>query len=406
MAALKWDDVVQTPEYQSLNPAQRLEAQKQYFSDAIAPQLPKDADINRIRLQFLTDVSENKQNTDPTVGMSADQKFVAGAGKAFVDLARGAGQLTGLVDRKSIDEAKSLDAPLMQSTDNVLGMNVRPAFWGNLTGNITAALPASVIPGANTALGAAAIGAGLGALQPVGTNDSRLTNTTVGAALGLGGYGLGKLADRAVTSAREGVANIENSIASKANAQAAAETASARSAAGNAAQNAYRQLEHLRELGALRTLTPEEAQVAAQLEQELAGKAAEKLLPAAAAKEATAKAYQEALSTEGQRAADLAASKLSGSEAMNQLMVRLKRYGPAAVGGAIGHFLIPGLGTAGGAATGLVLRPAIRSAMNLAKNPAVQRGLLMPIADAGLLTNPAIPQALGLLGPSSYFANE
>lgn len=112
---------------------------------------------------------------DPTEGMSTTEKFLAGAGKAFVDAGRGVGQLVGLVDRKDIDEAKKLDAPLM---------NTGAGTVGNIVGNVAAYAPLAVIPGANTIAGGALVGAGAGALQPVGTDDSRLNNAAIGAAAG------------------------------------------------------------------------------------------------------------------------------------------------------------------------------------------------------------------------------
>lgn len=358
----------------------------------------------------------SKPSFDPTEGMSTTDKLLAGVGKAFADAGRGIRQVVSPVksalsgasseeDRQAmaklqaeVDEARRLDAPLMNTTAGKVG---------NVGGNIAMALPLSFIPGANSAIGAGLIGGGLGFIQPTAEGESRLQNTATSAAFGLGGYGFGKLLGKAVSSASRKVANIEKAVAEKAAKQAAAETASARSAAGNAAQNAYRQLEHLRELGAMRALTPDEALVAAKLEKELADKAMEKLLPAVAQKEATAAAFKDAVKTEAARAAKLAAEKLSNREVKSQVMARMKRYGPAAVGGILGNMMFPGLGgSVGGAATGLVLRPAIHSMRRLATNPAVQHKLLSPVANAGLLGNPVVPQALGLLSPSIYAAQE
>lgn len=354
-------------------------------------------DVRPLMEQLSQETSEKIKNST-IESMSASDKFLAGTGKGFYDLARGAGQIVGMVDRKDIDESNLVDAPLMSTSAGKVG---------NVVGNIAASVPAAFIPGANTALGATLIGAGMGGLQPVATGESRLTNTAIGGAAGLAGYGLGKGLDKLRSSAASKVASIESSVSNKAAAEAAAETASARSAAGNAAQNAYKQLEHLRELGAMRALTPEEALVAANLEKELAGKAMEKLVPAVAQKEATATAYREAIETESKRAAELAAKRLSGGEAWQQFMARAKRYGPAVLGGFFGNMLFPGLGGAvGGMATGLAIRPTIRSVATLAKNPAVQNQVLSPIAKAGLLSNPEIPRALGLLAPSIYFGNE
>lgn len=109
---------------------------------------------------------------DPTDGMSGTDKFLAGAGKAFADLGRGAGQWIGAVDRKDVAEARKRDAALM---------NTGAGIGGNITGNVAALLPTAMIPGANTYTGAAAIGAVTGALQP-----SVSTAETAGN-IGLGG---------------------------------------------------------------------------------------------------------------------------------------------------------------------------------------------------------------------------
>lgn len=124
---------------------------------------------------------------DPTEGMSGGQKFLAGAGKGFADLGRGAGQLLrsgigetagnalGLPTTADIEESRRLDAPLMRTGAGVAG---------NVAGSIAAALPTAFIPGANTIGGAAVLGAAQGALQPVGEKDSRLQNIGTGAVFG------------------------------------------------------------------------------------------------------------------------------------------------------------------------------------------------------------------------------
>lgn len=141
---------------------------------------------------------------DVTQDMSRTEKFMAGAGKAVVDTARGAGQAArewmdtlvtpqnlthmitggktptmgdsmGLPTRTDIDEVKKLDANLM---------NTGWGMAGNVTGNVAMALPLARIKGASTILGGGIIGAGQGALQPVGTDDSRAQNMVVGGAAG------------------------------------------------------------------------------------------------------------------------------------------------------------------------------------------------------------------------------
>lgn len=331
---------------------------------------------------------------DPMEGIGFGQRALEGAGKAFVDPARAVGQMLGLVPQSEIDEAKRLDAPLMDTAGG---------FAGNLGANLLTAL----IPGGNTIKGAALVGGGLSALQPTATGESRLNNTLMGLGLGGGGALAAKGLGRAQTAATNRVAALEEGVKARAAADAAAETASARSAAGRTAQDAYRQVENLRDLKALGLLTPEQEVIYRELSEELARKSAGNLASSAAAKKEAAAAYKEAVETEAERAAKLAAEKLSPKEAKNQLMARIKRYGPGVAGGIAGNMIFPGLGgMVGGAATGLVLRPTVRSAINLAKNPAVQYSLLGPVARSGLLDDLSDPRILGLLAPSIYAAKE
>jgi hypothetical protein len=165
-------------------------------------------------------------------------------------------------------------------------------------------------------------------------------------------------------------------------------------------------MEHLRELDSVGALTAEQSKVFKELSEELAKKAQGNLLPSAAFKKETAQAYREAIESEADRAAALANDRLSGKEAKSQMMARLKRYGPAALGGALGSIALPGVGTLGGIAGGLYLRPALRSMVNLSKNPAVQYRALRPLANSGLLGDLSDPRVLGLLAPSIYAAQE
>jgi len=142
-----------------------------------------------IRRQRSAPVAQPAQQAayDPTQGMSTSEKLLAGAGKAFVDLGRGAGQLArsalpesaanrlGLPTAADIEESRRLDAPLMRTGAGTIG---------NVAGSVAAALPTAFIPGANTIGGAALLGAAQGALQPVGEKDSRLQNIGTGALFG------------------------------------------------------------------------------------------------------------------------------------------------------------------------------------------------------------------------------
>lgn len=126
---------------------------------------------------------------DPTEGMSGTDKFLAGAGKGFVDIGRGVKQMLGMADQSEIDEARRMDAPLMKTGYGVAG---------NVLGTVAAAAPSMFIPGANSVGGAAAVGGVLNALQPTAADESRLKNAALGAATGgMAQYGLGKIAGMA-----------------------------------------------------------------------------------------------------------------------------------------------------------------------------------------------------------------
>lgn len=135
------------------------------------------------------------------------ENAAAGAGKAVSDLGRGAGQLLrsglsyssrgeaisnglGLPTRADIDESEKRDAALM---------GTKAGAGGNIAGNIAsfmvpmglaarAGVPlASMLYNPSTYTAAASAGAVNGALQPVGTEDSRGKNMMVGSVAGLAG---------------------------------------------------------------------------------------------------------------------------------------------------------------------------------------------------------------------------
>lgn len=127
------------------------------------------------------EIIDPSANPNPTDGMSGMQKYRAGIGMGLTRLARGAGQLVGLVDQQSVDEAKRRDTPLRETGAGLAG---------DITGTIAGLYPASRIPGVNSYAGAAALGAATGLMQPVASDESRLTNTLVGGASGLAGQAL------------------------------------------------------------------------------------------------------------------------------------------------------------------------------------------------------------------------
>lgn len=73
---------------------------------------------------------------DPTEGMSGTDKFLAGAGKAMVDVGRGVRQYLpnsmGGLSNDDIAEARRLDAPLMKTGAGTAG---------NIVGNVAMAAP-------------------------------------------------------------------------------------------------------------------------------------------------------------------------------------------------------------------------------------------------------------------------
>lgn len=122
------------------------------------------------------------------------ENFLAGTGKGFVDLARGAKQLLGGMSEADVDATKQQDAALMGTTSGRVG---------NFVGNVAALAPTAFIPGVNTYTGAGLVGAGAGLLRPVGADDSRTTNVALGAAGGLAGKFLGDKLAAGIQNARQ-----------------------------------------------------------------------------------------------------------------------------------------------------------------------------------------------------------
>jgi hypothetical protein len=106
------------------------------------------------------------------------ERGLAGVGKAFADVGRGAGQWLGMVSRDDVAESRRLDAPLMNTTAGTVG---------NIVGNVAMLAPTAMIPGANTVAGAGVVGAVAGAAQPSVSTRETLTNTGFGAAAGAAG---------------------------------------------------------------------------------------------------------------------------------------------------------------------------------------------------------------------------
>lgn len=137
--------------------------------------LSKVSDAGLSMLAGKPKLSNVQKPIDITSDMSGLEKFAAGGGKAITDIGRGIGQRLGLVSQEDVDYARNLDKQLM---------NTGAGMAGNIAGNVAATLPTAFIPGVNTVVGGAAIGAGLGALQPTGEGESVLQNVAMGGAAG------------------------------------------------------------------------------------------------------------------------------------------------------------------------------------------------------------------------------
>lgn len=155
--------------------------------------VPDDQLLIGLHRKFYADIPFAKFNSNieydigapnPTEGMSALERGRAGAGKAIVDTARGAGQLLGLVSTDDVKDSRARDAALMNTTAGKVG---------NFAGNVGVMLPAVAIPGANTLAGAGVIGAAQGLVQPAETAGERGQNVALGGAAGAGGVLAGRL---------------------------------------------------------------------------------------------------------------------------------------------------------------------------------------------------------------------
>ena len=86
--------------------------------------------------------------------------------------AQGIGQAVGLTSREDVARQRELDKPVLDTTAGTIG---------NVVGNMAAFAPAALIPGVNTLVGGALVGAGMGALQPSVSDSETLANTGFGA---------------------------------------------------------------------------------------------------------------------------------------------------------------------------------------------------------------------------------
>lgn len=123
---------------------------------------------------------------DPTEGNSFFDNTMAATGKGMTSVARAVGFPASALERMGLpgtkEEADRLDAPLMSTAGGKVG---------NVVGMAAMAAPAALIPGANTYLGASAIGGGVGAAFAEGGLGDRAQGALFGAAGGAAGKGIG-----------------------------------------------------------------------------------------------------------------------------------------------------------------------------------------------------------------------
>jgi hypothetical protein len=111
---------------------------------------------------------------DPRLaGKSNLEKYRMGGQIGFGGQGLGIKQVAGKATEADVDAYRAENAGLMED---------EAVRAGNVSAHVLTALPAMMIPGAQTILGSAAVGGAYGAAQPVGTGESRVHNAVVGTA--------------------------------------------------------------------------------------------------------------------------------------------------------------------------------------------------------------------------------
>lgn len=116
------------------------------------------------------------------------KNFLKGAKIGLVDTALGVEQAIRKIDPRVSEREKELQKTIdKRKIDNEAVLKTKAGTIGNIAGTIAPAIPTFLIPGVNTVTGSAALGAALGATQPVATGESRTLNTVLGAGGGIVG---------------------------------------------------------------------------------------------------------------------------------------------------------------------------------------------------------------------------
>lgn len=149
----------------------------------------EDDAINYVKSNFYSAESKPDPYKETAQKQSALDNLLAGVGGGMTSLYLGGKQMLGKATPEEIAEHKQAMAGLRSTTSGTIG---------DIAGQIAAAVPTAFIPGAGTYAGSALIGGGMGALQPVDEQESRLTNTVVGGLGGVAGKYLGDKIIRAI----------------------------------------------------------------------------------------------------------------------------------------------------------------------------------------------------------------
>jgi len=173
--------------------SQAFYAAKQAGDEAQARQIIGQIQKSGMTLVPMNDQQENaafqKQNAANVAAQPWYQTALQGAGKSFVDDARGVGQLVGLEKPQDIANANQADAALMNSGWGKVGDYGGQALQMTALGGALGVgargigLASKTVPFINSALTS---GAFAGA-QPIAQGESRLANTAEGAGLGVAG---------------------------------------------------------------------------------------------------------------------------------------------------------------------------------------------------------------------------
>lgn len=145
-------------------------------------------------------VNPNRGKSRGELAWAGARKFVGDVGLGAAQLASGTGEALGYPQAaeesarlRSLADVRKMDPTLRTGAGQV----------GYTAAAMLPAVAVGLIPGANTAAGAALAGGVMGAAQPVGERDSRGWNMALGAGAGAAGQGLFNLVGRIAQPVRQ-----------------------------------------------------------------------------------------------------------------------------------------------------------------------------------------------------------